>query len=639
MYVRRVAVSGLALLATAVFAQTPTAEIGGQVTDASGALMANVAVVATNAATNAKRTSLTNEEGRYALSALPPGMYSVRAELAGFQAQLRSGVELQVGQIARIDIQMKVGNVSETVEVTAGAPVLQTESTELGTVIENKRILELPLNGRNYLQLASLTPGVTTNGPASSQGQQRMGGTRNSFAMNVSGQRVAFNHFSLDGMENTDPNFNTYLLLPSLEALQEFKVEAGLFQAEYGRAIAQVNVSTRGGTNELRGTLFHFLRNAKLDAKNYFDRANLPKPPFKRNQFGFVVGGPVYIPKLIDGRNKLFFFVNYEGLRERRALTQTAQMPTAAMRAGDLSFFNRSVIDPATRTITGNTATGGTPFPNATIPTSRIHPTSARVLREFYPLPNIVQSGLANNFLNNEGRQSDLDTLSFRGDWVENSNSNWFVRYSRSNESQYLPINIPTMGNNSDVDPWQGVLSNTRVFGANKVNDIRFGVSYLKAANIQPSSGKRNVVAELNIPDVSRDFPLYWGIPVFQIGGGFSNVGECNDCPFVNYDTIIQLKDDFSWTRGKHSFKLGGEARRVRFNQVGAVVPARPLQLGRPLHGPEYGGLPAWSHVQHRRPDRRPHRELPHSLPGVLFARHLARFQAPDLELGHPLGE
>ncbi|MBM3734742.1 MAG: carboxypeptidase regulatory-like domain-containing protein [Acidobacteria bacterium] len=570
-----------------LFAQAPTGEISGSVTDASGAVVSGATVVITNPATNFQRTVQTNDAGIYTAPSLQPGIYNIKIEQQGFQTQTRNGVELQVGQTARLDFQLRVGNVSEVVEVTGGAPVLQTDSTEIGTVIENKRILELPLNGRNYLQLASLIPGATTNGPASSQGQQRMGGSRNQFALNIAGQRVHFNHYSLDGIENTDPNFNTYLLLPSLEALQEFKVEAGLFQAEYGRAIAQVNVSTKGGTNELHGTAFEFLRNAKLDAKNFFDRADQSKPPFKRNQFGFTVGGPVYIPKAFDGRNKLFFFANYEGLRERRALTQTATVPFAAQRGGDFSAItNRVLYDPLSRAFTGNAVTTATPFAGNRIPTNRIHANSAKVLADFYPLPNISQTVQNNNFLNNEGRRTNSDLFSFRSDFIESPNSNWFARYSFANERQYLPISIPDQGNNADVDPWQFVVANTRVYGGNKVNDARIGISYLKAANIQQRAFQRNVVQELNIPDVSRDFPLYWGIPVFQIST-FSNVGECNDCPFVNYDTIIQGKDDFAWTRGKHAIKFGGEARRVRFNQIGAVVPrGRFTWDGRFTQGP-----------------------------------------------------
>ena len=492
-----------------LLAQVPTGEFTGTITDPTGAVVAAATVTVSNPATGVQRSVVSNENGNYSVPALPPGTYNIRVERDGFNAQARNGVELQVAQVARLDFALQVGNVAEVIEVVGGAPVLDTETTELGTVIENRRILDLPLNGRNYLQLASLTPGATTNGPASSQGQQRMGGARNQFSLNVAGQRTHFNHYSLDGMENTDPNFNISLLLPSLEALQEFKVESGLFQAEYGRAIAQINVTTRGGTNELHGTVFEFLRNAKLDAKNFFDRPNDEIPPFRRNQFGFTVGGPLYIPKLIDGRNKAIFFANYEGLREQKALTQLATLPFSEQRRGDFSLVNRAIYNPLTRTYNGNTVTGAQPFPNNRIPADRIHPTSAKVLQDFYPLPNISQTVQSNNFLNTEGRSSNSDLFSFRGDFVESSNSNWFGRYSFADERQYIPINIPNQGNNADVDPWQFVVSNTRVFGPNKVNDARFGVSYLKGANIQQNAFGRNVVAELDIPDVSRDFPLY----------------------------------------------------------------------------------------------------------------------------------
>ena len=263
-------------LAISAPAQGPTGEISGTTLDPTGAVAAGAVVTVTNPATNTQRSSTSNSSGVYSIPALSPGVYNMKVELVGFSSQTRNGIELQVGQVARIDFTLQVGNVAETVNVTGGAPVLDTETTSVGTVIENRRIVELPLNGRNYLQLASLIPGATTIGPASSQGQQRMGGARNSFALNVAGQRVHFNHYSLDGMENTDPNFNTYLFLPSIDALQEFKVESGVFGAEYGRAIAQVNVSTKAGTNQYHGVAFEFLRNSHFDARNFFARVNPP---------------------------------------------------------------------------------------------------------------------------------------------------------------------------------------------------------------------------------------------------------------------------------------------------------------------------------------------------------------------------
>ncbi|MGH9666051.1 MAG: hypothetical protein ACRD9L_16620, partial [Bryobacteraceae bacterium] len=426
----------------------------------------------------------------------------------------------------------------------------------------------------NPLQLVSLTPGATTNGPASSQGQQRMGGARNGFALNVSGQRVETNHFSLDGIEDTDPNFNTYLFLPSVDALQEFKVESGTYGVEYGRGLSQINITTKSGTNELHGTLFEFLRNSELDAKNFFDPAG-PIAPFKRNQFGATAGGPVYIPKLVHGRNKLFFFFDYEGLRERKAQTAVFNMPLAADRAGNFSQSGVTIFDPETRVVGGGgTVTSESPFPGNAIPANRISPISTTLLERYFPLPNQGAPGsYVHNYVDNEGRRNDNDQLTARGDYVQNANSSFQIRYSHTHDTGYLPLTTPGLGYNNDVGVHQGMLGHILVLGPDKVNEFKFGISRLTGANQQPSANTKNVVAELGIGGVQTSIPLYWGVPVIQFGGGaISTVGECSDCPFVNWDTIFQWSDNFSWTHGKHSFKFGTDDRRTRYNQIGAVV-------------------------------------------------------------------
>lgn len=566
------------LRATAVFlllvafalpmaAQTPSGEISGVISDSNGSVVAGVRITLTNSATNAVREVQSNDSGLYAIPALPPGIYTLKVEKAGFRAVERRNIEVLVGSANRIDVTLEVGEMTNTVEITGGAPVLQSENASIGTVIENRSIVELPLNGRNYLQLTSLIPGATTNGPSSSQGKQRMGGQRNSFALNVSGQRIHFNHYSLDGIENTDLNFNSYMLLPSVDALQEFKVESGLFDAEYGRAIAQVNVSTKSGTNQFHGTLFEFLRNSALDAKNYFDRPNEPIPPFKRNQYGATVGGPVILPKF-NGRDRLFFLFNWEGLRERKALTRTPALPLTAWRNGDFSG-GATIYDPATRVFdsAGNVIRAPTPFPNNRIPENRIHPVSKKLLA-FFPLPQAERTGA--NFVNNEARRVDADQYTYRIDFTESSKSTWFFRHSISRELGYDPFSIPDMGINTDTDVQQGVVANTRTFGSNKVNDVRFGLSRLVNAHISPRANTVNVVKELGI-NLPSDNPLYWGVPNIVITG-LDGLGEESDAPFINYDTTIQLVDNFSWTLGAHSWKFGGELRRVRYNQIGGVV-------------------------------------------------------------------
>jgi hypothetical protein len=582
----------ISTLFSVLWSQAPTGGITGTVTDGTGAIVAGATVTIKNTATNAQRTAASNEAGAYNIPSLPPGPYTVRVEMKGFTSQVRSDIDLQVGQVARLDFSLQVGNVQEVVEVSGQAPTIDTDTSAVGTVIENKRIVDLPLNGRNYLQLASLIPGATTNGPASSQGQGRMGGQRNEFALNISGQRVHYNHYTLDGIENTDPNFNTYLLLPSIDALQEFKVESGIMAAEYGRAIAQLNVTTKSGTNAYHGALFEFLRNSALDAKNFFDAGNKPIPAFRRNQFGGTVGGPVTIPKLFNGRDKLFFFFDYEGLRESKGLSQTATVPSAAYRSGDFSGLSAIVYDPKSRVLdsTGKLVSA-TPFLNNRIPSDRISPVSQKVLN-FFPLPNIVQGVVANNFLNTEGRTSTADQETGKVDYQMTPNDSWIFRYSHSGEVRYSPINIPNQGNNVTVQVHQSLLGNTWVMSSNKVNEFKFGISRLESGNIARRAGVEDVVGTLGIAQIPHDFPLYWGVPNISFTG-FSGIGEASDTPFINWDTVFQWTDNFTWTKGRHNIKFGTDIRHTRFNQIGGVVTrGRFAADGRYTTGPGVSATP-----------------------------------------------
>jgi len=268
----------LGVLVTApAFSQT-LGEITGQVTDSTGGAVPVASIRATNVGTNATRAVVSNDAGVYSFPALQPGVYSVRVEKPGFKTVTRSNIQLEVQQNARIDFELPLGQVSESIEVSADAAVLATENATVGTVIENKRIIELPLNGRNYLQLVAMAPNVSFGFQSAGQAGSRQGGIRADQSISVAGQRANFNHYTLDGVENTDPNFNTFVVLPSIDALQEFKVQTGIYPAEFGRAATQINVSTKPGGNAYHGTLFYFLRNDKLHAKIYaFTAARPPK--------------------------------------------------------------------------------------------------------------------------------------------------------------------------------------------------------------------------------------------------------------------------------------------------------------------------------------------------------------------------
>src|SRR5258706_7449447 len=265
---------------------------------------------------------------------------------------------------------MQVGQVSESVEVRSSATLLVSEDATVGTVIENKRIVELPLNGRNYLQLVSLAPNVSTGFSSQGQAGARQGGIRAAQAISVAGQRTNFNHYTRDGIENTDPNFNTFVVMPSIDALQEFKVQTGVYPAEFGRQTTQINVLTKSGTNQYHGTLFEFFRNDKMDANPYsFTSIRTTKDPFKWNQYGFTLSGPVRIPKIFNGKDKLFFMGNYEAFRKRGNTTGLYSLAPTAVQSGAFTRITRRIYEPKTRAYAadGKTITA-LPFSNNAIP-------------------------------------------------------------------------------------------------------------------------------------------------------------------------------------------------------------------------------------------------------------------------------
>lgn len=562
MHAAFVALFALVLVAS-LGAQT-FGEITGEIRDSSGAVVADVIVAVTNQATNVNRSVITNESGVYSFPSLPPGMYNLRVEKEGFRTASRTDIELQVQQSARIDITLALGQVSEVVEVTGSAAVLTTENATVGTVIENKRIVDLPLNGRNFLQLVALSPNVSYGfGAGGSTGVQ--GGTRSATMISVAGQRAAYNHFTLDGVENTNVEANTYVFLPSIDALQEFKVQTGVYPAEFGRAAAQINVSTKSGGNQYHGTLFEFLRNNKFDATNYaFTTFRPAQDPFRWNQYGFTLGGPVTIPKLLDGRNRLFFLSNFDGFRDRKQVRTVANVASVAMRQGDFSAEPNRIYDPVSHVRQGSTVVA-TPFPGNVIPANRLHPISIRLL-EFYPDPNQPGPSLASNYQVGQSRSIDRDQFNQRVDFVENSMSSWFGRYSWGDEAQNLP-GVYLNGAKILNKPWQSMLSNTRVFSSTLVNEFRFGVSRFTNTNAHELASQRDVMRELEIPGIMLQAPEAWGTPAVNIAG-LTSFGSSTAGPNVTQAVTFQWVDTVSLIRGKHSFRFGGEIRRDRWNNA-----------------------------------------------------------------------
>jgi hypothetical protein len=595
----------LCCLAAVASAQT-SGEITGLVTDSSGAAVSSASVTVTNKATGATRKVTTNNEGLYAFPSLLPGVYELKVEQGGFKTARLDNITLEVQQTARLDVTMEVGAVGETVTITSAGALLNAENTTVGTVIENKRIVDLPLNGRNFLQLVSTAPNVSFGFGQAGQAGSRQGGTRSNQQIAVAGQRSYFNRFTIDGVENTDVNFNTPVILPSIDALQEFKVQTGVFPAEFGRASTQINISTKSGTRDYHGTLFEFLRNDVLDARTYdFTGArpkNSPKEPFKWNQYGFTLGGPVWLPKKLFGpigyenRERAFFMTNWEGYRDRKVLRGRYNLPAAAMYNGDFS----KLLDPA---FTGNAnsgkqlVSGGNPvvdalgrpvivgqiydpltrrqvngrwvadsFPGNIIPAARIAPLSKNLL-EFYPLPTLNPNSLGTNHEQLNRRLIDKDQFIARGDFIESEKSTWAGRYSWGGEVQLDP-GLKLNGTKLLTTVRQVMVSNTRTLSSDKVNEARFGYNFFYNSLGRELAGARDVVSELAIPGIASGPPVSWGIPSIAIQG-FTGFGDDSEGPYVNNNHTYQLVDNFNWTVGNKTFRFGGELRWDQYNQVG----------------------------------------------------------------------
>ena len=559
------AVLSLILIAGLSLAQTPTGEITGTVSDSTGGVVPDANVTVTNTGTGAQRSAKTNDSGIYDFAALTPGTYNLKIEKEGFNSEIRNNIELQVAQVANFDTTLNPGNVSQSVNVEAEAIMLQTEDATVGTVVENRRIEDLPLNGRNFLSLTALTPGTSTTTPVNQVASAREGGTRGSFTVTAGGQRVYFNFYSLDGADNTDVNYNAYIFLPSLDGIQEFKVETGILPAEYGHNLTQVNVTTKSGANDFHGAAFEYLRNSAISAKNFFDKPNpTPIPPFKRNQFGADAGGPIK-------KNKLFFFGDYEGLRERKSINRVDSVPSLAETQGDFSGTTTTIYDPSSRVFTfgpDGSATGFTsaaPFGGNKIPASQLTPISQRYLAAWIPLPNVgsVNNGALNNYVTSLIQPTNNDNEIGRVDYIQSSNMNWMIRYAHANEYQAVPGSFGGIGLITNSHVQQGMIGNTWTSGGSKVNDFRVSINYL--SNVLPTynSNKNNVVGQLGIGQYPTNVPFDWGVPGLG-ASGISNAGEIQS--WENWDAHANIRDNFAWIVGKHSFKFGGEYARIRFN-------------------------------------------------------------------------
>lgn len=541
-------------------------EIAGFVRDASGAIIAGAGIAATNESTNQARSALTNETGGYVIPLLLPGRYRVGASMAGFQSQSIGGLEVGVDSRTRADFELPIGSVEEAVQVVALAPLIQRENASLATVIEERRLADFPLNGRNYLSLVKLSSNVATEMPGSGNRTSRQGGERAEQTIAIAGQRQEFNRFTLDGVENTDLNFNTYLIRPSIDALREVKIQTGVYSAQYGRTTSQIIVGTKSGTNELHGTVFEFHRNENLDAREW--RNDGDNNPFVRNQFGFTAGGPLI-------KNRLFFFSNVELLRDHKTSQWQANVATEAMRTGEFGRQDREIFDPLTRSFEGeandSAAVSADPFPNQTIPVSRHHPVALTLL-DFYPQATRSGDDIFDNYRRNASGEIDTEQYLQRFDFQEGDRSSWFARFSHGNERIADPGAFPTQTSRTETRAYQWTASNTRSFSAATLNEFRVAYNQFQNDRVGHFAYRRDVTSELGIRGLAAPDPSAWGTPQVSLADGLRSFGESTGAPWVNRNHTFQALDNASIVAGAHSIKFGGEFRRDHYNHLAAQI-------------------------------------------------------------------
>ena len=541
-------------LSATAFAQYNTAELSGIVRDAQGSVLPGATVVATHAPSGRKTTRVTDTAGRFLLPDLAVGPYVIVVELEGFKRFIQEDLVLAVGQRIDIPVVLQVGQFTEALTITVPAPLLQTQSADVSEVISNRQVVQLPLNGRQFLHLAQLTDGVAippggTRGAALEQAGSLPA---------VYGQRSGHNIYLLDGVKITDEYFNNLVISPSIDAIQEFKIEKSMYPAEFGgKSSALINVVTKSGGNAFHGSGLEFARNDRFDARNYFDDPAEPVPPLRQQSFGVNVGGPL-------SRDRSFFFFSYEGQRMHRALTQTFSVPSAALRAGDFSG-QAPLCDPTTRTIAGCL-----PFSGNVIPANRLDPVALALLAKV-PLP--TSSGGVQNLLAANVESTPMNQFSLRLDHRLGAADNVYGRLTtyqiRSDQpfgtSQLNETLVPGFGRIVTTRSRNVAIGHTHTFGARVFNEIRFG--YLSAAGGQasPNAGV-NFAAASGLQGVTAD-PLDMGYPQVSFAGRFSGIGDPTS--FVSRDNrSIELYKNVLVDRGNHRLKMGAYVFHLQFNPV-----------------------------------------------------------------------
>jgi outer membrane receptor protein involved in Fe transport len=606
-----------------VSAQSTTGSFQGTVADPSGAALPGVTVTIVNTGTNLLRTTVSNTSGNYDAPLLPPGRYNISADLAGFRKLEKTGLVLQVNQNARVDFTLELSTVKESVQVTAEAPLVDTQDSALRQVVDGTQVVGLPLNGRNFRDLGLIVPGVQDMSQSSNLAS-RGGG------INIVGAQDYQNNFLIDGFDNNDPTTGEIQTFPSVEGIQEFTILGASYGADVGFASGGVvSLVSKSGSSQFRGNAFEFLRDDKFDAKNYFATT---KAPLNRNQFGATAGGPT-------GLKNVYFFASYERLRHREGATLTGVVPTDAMKRGDFSALGTSIVDPATRL----------PFAGNQIPSTRVNAIGSAILGRLFPGPNAAG---ARNYIANSDIRDDLNVGSFRIDWNKSETNAVFARFQ-----SYWDTKIDPSGATFDNSFTTIVKHNynvgaewTHVYGAQTVQEMRLGYSHVD--NEKWPTDRTNWGSELGIPGtldaVSPQF-LTMGPPSVSLTG-YSGVTPFTN-PFIRLHNLEQAAYTLIHNRGNHSIKSGFEYRRYAMdiqdsntpdgiltftgqytgNAVADLLVGDPAQT-RNLIGPQTSTERSWQLAGYVQDDWRASRYLTFNY-GLRY-----EYQAPDHEVSNGWG-
>ena len=543
-----------AATAATAAAQTNTGELAGVVRDESGAVLPGTEVLATHLATGFSVLRVTGADGRFFMASLPIGSWEVEAALPGFRRIVQTGVELEIGRTLDLEFSLDLGQITEEVTVTAEVPLLQTMTAEISDVIENREVEQIPLNGRQFLQLAQLSDAVVIP----------PGGTRGAALQqagplpNVGGQRAGHNIYLLDGVKVTDELFNNLVINPSVDSIQEFRIQKSMYPPEFGgKASALINVATKSGSNRIHGSAFTFVRDERFDAHNYFDPRDQPVPPLDQGQFGGTFGGPI-------ARDRTFVFVSYEGQRTTRSLTRTFSVPSTGVRGGD--FGRQPLCDPLTRDPVSGAC--GSYFAGNRIPAERIDPL-ARAFLERVPLPN-AGDGEVQNLTSVEASSNDVDQFSVRVDQRLGTSDQAFVRFSTFDAFDLQPFGtsvqqetlIPGFGRTLSTRTRNLAASYTRTIGTSMLNETRFG--WMRVGGGQESLNRGiDFASAVGLQGVTRD-PRDLGFPQIDTGGLYSAMGDPTSFIFRRNEHF-ELYNNFLIDRGAHRVKFGAYWFHLRF--------------------------------------------------------------------------